>query len=287
MKKLIAVLIAALASAWALAGSAFGAGPTAGPVNMVAGTALTADLNGSGTEESFVWSYRPDEYDDNYLWLEVTDADGTTAICPTRIAEPVALWLTSFDGPALVVTGYGIDEEAYTYVLRYTADDVIQEVMFSADGRGRLPEYYYTPFGTGIIAQMTDGQITLEYPADVLGTWTARRTYLLNEKDRFVFDDSLWENTADLASEDTWESQGITTIEDMRYTNEEDMTVTLPEGTQLLITASDKESVAQFVTRDGVIGTLDIERGDPTDDFIIAINGISEDQLFENLPYIS
>lgn len=284
MKKLIAVL---LAGALALTGQAFGTGPTAGPVNMAAGTALTADLNGSGTEERFVWNYRPDEFDDDYLWLEVTGAEGATAIYPTRITEPVALWLTSFDGPALVVTGYGPDEDAYTYVLRYTADEVIQEVMFSADGRGRLPEYYYTPFGTGIISQMTDGQITLEHPADVLGTWTAQRTYLLNEKDRFVFDDSLWENTADPASEDTWEAQGITTLEDLRYTDPEDKPATLPEGTRLLITASDKESVARFVTQEGVTGTLDIERGEASDDFTIAVNGISEDQLFEYLPYIS
>ncbi|MBQ1372277.1 MAG: hypothetical protein IIY70_05035, partial [Oscillospiraceae bacterium] len=125
---------------------------------------------------------------------------------------------------------------------------------------------------------------------DVLGTWFAQRTYALADTGLFEFaDDGEWVRDmegVDLADPELWANDypSLTVTRSLPYTAEDGSAAELEEGAQLLITASDKQSYARFVTKDGVTGTLDIypdyERG-----WGMMVNGESEDSWFKMIPY--
>lgn len=258
----------------------------AGTVNVELGADCAADLNGDGAQETCRFEIVENAEGDDCLCLTVADEAGVAASYITEISVPAALWLTDFDGPALVATGYDVYDDMMTYALRYTEKGQITEIMFSADGRTKLPEQYFTPYGSGIIAGMSAERITLESYADVLGTWLAQRSYVLNENGHFVFDDGLWTTAAKIADSEVWDEQALIAAEEIEYTDVENETRTLPAGTRLLITATDKENIARFVTEDGISGTLDITLREKDDDEgIYEVNGADENVVFEDVHY--
>lgn len=280
MRKLIAALLMGIcATVCALAE------PATFPTNMEVEKTLEADLNGDGQAERSLWTLEIDKSDEKHLCLEIASDDGGVAHYVTRIAEPAAMWLAPFDQPTLVVTGSGEDGAPYTYALQYAGEGYIRELLFSADVRGLPPADHYTPYGWGILARMTGSQITLEAPADVLGTWLGERTYVLNAVGRFVPEDPLWYNTARTDQPEIWENPPLVTMNELPYTDENDQSATLPENTALVITSTDKQTFARFITRDGLTGTLAIDPGETSCEYHYAVEGESEDDVFEDVRY--
>lgn len=261
------------------------AGAAAESVNVEVGQVYAADLNENGFQESYRWTYRTGESGGERLCLEITDEDGAVVTYETQIVDPAALWLKDFRGPALVVTGWNADGEGRTFALRYTAKGRVTEIMFAADARTRVPEDYCTPYGVGVIAGMSGDRVTLESEADVLGTWLAVRGYTLNENDRFAFEPGLWTTTARLNDPGVWRDMALTTAADLEYTDIDNESATLPEDTRLLITATDKETLARFVTEAGVSGTFDIAPCEDGEPYRYYVGGLPEDEAFEYLPY--
>ena len=193
--------------------------------NIALDAPFEADLNGDGVSETLTWRYAGDGDGEDCLCLEVTSG-AQTADYPTAISHDEAMWLTDMGGPALVVTGHDEDGEGRTLVLRYTADGRIRytadgrirEVMFRADDREKVAEEYYSPAGYGILVSMSGDEITLEAQADVLGSWRARRGYVLNENDRFVFTDAPWQSAEDPENPESWSFPALTTVRSLEYT---------------------------------------------------------------------
>ena len=76
----------------------------------------------------------------------------------------------------------------------------------------------------------------------------------------------------------------LTTTTPLDYTAVDGSAAQLPEGTRLMIVASDKQSYARFITPEGIIGTLTIA---PNKDkgWGMTVNGIDENSCFEYIPY--
>lgn len=280
MKRLTAMVLVLLAlmgmCARAVEGEPF--------LNVEPNAVYAADLNGDGANEDFMLSYR-EEDDAECLWLQVTDANGAVSEYRTCISTHVGLWLTVYDSLVVVITGYDADNVAYTYILRYSASRHIQELMFSADSREKVPEEYFTACGYGLIASMNRESITLESDVDVLGTWPALRTYRFSENGRFVMVDGLWETSLKPDNPDVWSYPALTAVKEIEYTDDNGETDALQAGTRILITATDKESIARFVTQDGKTGTLSIYPANDSDIYLFSINDVPETDLFRFVPY--
>ena len=282
MRRIMAALLMGI---WAMGLGLSLAEMTAFPTNVEVEKPLAADLNGDGLEERSLWTFETDEYDEKHLCLEIDSDDGGVAHYVTRITEPAALWLAPFDNPTLVVTGTGEDGAPYTYALQYAGEGYIRELLFSADERGLTPADHYTPYGWGVISRMSGNQIALEAPVDVLGTWLGERTYVLNAVGRFVPEDPLWYSAARTDQPEVWENPPLVTMGELSYTDENDRSATLPEGTALIITSTDKQTFARFTTRDGLTGTFTIEPGEPSYEYRYAVEGDPEEEVFEDVDY--
>ena len=119
----------------------------------------------------------------------------------------------------------------------------------------------------------------LRFSLDVLGTHISRMTYALTE------DGSLepLEDIYTFTSNREW--QGLTTVRELPVTVNGQQT-TLPTGTSLFIDATDNAGTAWFTTDDesgAISGEIHYERRE--DDYQLYINGISEYEYFEMIPY--
>ena len=119
----------------------------------------------------------------------------------------------------------------------------------------------------------------LRFSIDVLGTYISRMPYALTE------DGGLepMENIYTFTPNREW--QGLTTTRELAVTVNGQQTV-LPAGTSLFIDATDNVGTAWFTTDENsgmVSGEIHYERRE--DDYQLYIDGISEYEYFEMLPY--
>ena len=123
-----------------------------------------------------------------------------------------------------------------------------------------------------------DGMV-LRFSIDVLGTYTSKMSYSLTENGGL----EPLENVFTFTPNREW--QGLTTVRELPVTVNGQQT-TLPAGTSLFINATDNAGTAWFITDDesGTIsGEIHYERME--DDYQLYIDGISEYEYFEMLPY--
>ncbi|MCH5342355.1 MAG: DUF3298 and DUF4163 domain-containing protein [Acetatifactor sp.] len=119
----------------------------------------------------------------------------------------------------------------------------------------------------------------LRFSLDVLGTHISRMTYALTEDGRL----EPLEDVYTFTSNREW--QGLTTVKELPVTVDGQQT-TLPAGTSLFIDATDNAGTAWFTTDDesgAISGEIHYERRE--DDYQLYINGISEYEYFEMIPY--
>ncbi len=131
----------------------------------------------------------------------------------------------------------------------------------------------------GKIIDIEDGQITLQKNVDAFGSWPSEKVYSYG-KDGFSTDetvDRLMNNPNDV------DSKGIKTKAKISYYKKKDgekIEDTLARGTVIYPVATDGKEL-EFITEDGETGYFTYE----TKEFVRYIDGVSENDLFESLPY--
>jgi len=250
------------------------------------------DLDGDGTPERVSWTVtHPDEYDDLFR-LTVTMADGTqAAFAPDYYIYIHGVYAADLDGDGrteLLICGDEASDDYVTYSLRLV-NGRLEPMLFADAYRGENHGGYYKD-GYGIVTAIDGNRVTLCGSQDVLGTWFAERVYTLADTGLYEFaDDGEWVRDMegiDLEDPGLWANDypTLTVTRALPCTDAGGNAAQLPEGTQLLITGSDKQSYARFVTRDGMTGTLDIypdyDRG-----WGMLVNGENEESWFRMIPY--
>lgn len=257
---------------------------------LPADQAVAIDLDGDGAAETVIWTMAPvDEYDSK-LVLRVTLADGATLDYDTEFIGAEAVFAADMDGDGsveLLLTG-DIASDDYFTVCLHLANGALIAVPFADGNRGENTDQDQE-MGYGYPVRLDGSAITLSGSQDVLGTWFGARVYAL-EDGRFGFaDDGEWVrdlSDIDLSDETFW-AEGyapLTTKTALGYTAADGSRGELPAGAQLLITGSDKASYARFVTKDGIEGKLSIT-ADAEKGWGMLVDGVSEDDMFERVPY--
>lgn len=150
-------------------------------------------------------------------------------------------------------------------------------------------ETYVYELGTGeavqtaeIWAALDSGNIgfdslNLRFTLYVLGTYTSEMRYALTEDGELVPLGERYE----ISLSREW--PGLTTIKELPVTVDGQQT-TLPAGTQIYIEATDNAGTVWFSTADDVTsGEIHYENSE--DDYPLYIDGVSEYEYFESLPY--
>ena len=287
MKRLIAMLMAlALLASGALA-EELPSWPGGVPL-AVDGTPETIDLNGDGIEETVVCRMVEDDYD-GHLQLLVTAADGTEAVFDTEILSMPIAWAADMNGDGLVevfLSGDIMSDDYFTVCLN-CIDGTLRPLLFADTSRGDNLSGAYFKQGYGLLedADPAAGTVTLCGSQDVLGTWFGSRTLKLEPGGLFEYaDDGWWKRQlGDDDDGELWEYAALT-LKTSVPCHIDGVDAVLAPGDRILITGSDKESEASFLTQDGRTGTLvvfpDYEKG-----WGWQVDGISEDDLFEHVPY--
>ena len=156
------------------------------------------------------------------------------------------------------------------------SDDYGAFLVELTDGTPKLCETSYV----GSVNSMSSAGVTLSGNVNVLGTYSGVRAYsfaegsFVPEGERFTL----------LNDKNAQYRRGPVLKDSLTVQIEEDGSMVekeLPAGTKIYPVNTDGESVAGFELEDGTYGEITFER----QEYVIYINGISEDDLFEELPY--
>ena len=201
-------------------------------------------------------------YDDYETTITVNGGDS--------LVEPIvsvqhAYLMRRPDGRAFLI--FDIDwasDDFETFVYELFADGAVQtaDIWAALDGKNIN----------------MDG-IRLRFTLDVLGTYISRMSYALTEDGELEPLEEIFTFTPNR------EWQGLTTVRDLPVTVNGQHT-TLPVGTSLFIDSTDNVGTAWFTTDEdsgAISGEIHYERRE--DDYQLYINGISEYEYFEMIPY--
>lgn len=252
---------------------------------IVGGESVELDLNGDGTAESVELALTRD--DENYMETATLMVNGE-AVWSCDWCYVVSAYAADLNGDGILeifVTGDEASSDFTTYCLNYTADGC-ENISFADASRGENTDEYFD-YGYGLVAELKNGVITLSGSQDVLGTYFGSRQFVLADG-RFEFaDDGLWQFPHDLEDTELWESRNALTAKaEIPATFTDDGVASagvIAAGEKLVITASDKISVAYFAMEDGRTGYLSI--APDTESGGSLVNGIPENDAFESIPY--
>lgn len=256
------------------------------PMVLTEDAAEKIDLDGDGAEETIGWTMVAENEYDSFLTLSIVSANGETVHYKTDIQRG-NVWVADLDGDGrfeILPTGDVMSDDYFTYCLRYE-NGALCELLFADANRGENTDGYFKA-GYGYIDEIAGNAVTLTGSQDVLGTWMASRVFTLTSNDRFELNDGgVWKRQVDVNDEDVWTYGALTLKQPISYVdNDGNAAGTLESGEQILITASNKSDTAWFTTRDGRTGALAIE-SDAGQGWGYLVNGVSESELFEYVPY--
>ena len=254
---------------------------------LAEGVAAQLDLDGDGAAESVTWKSAPlNEYDDEVV-VEVVPASGEAITWHSDMLYSAQVYAADLDGDGLMellVTGDLMSDDYVTFCL-HLADGALTLLPVANTFRGDDAGEAYCDAGYGMITAIGPNRLELTGSQDVLGTYFGSRTFTLKDGRLELADDGLWHFA--LGDADSWEYRALTPTTEIAATFVEGDQQTggaLNPGEKIQITASDRATVAWFVTEDGREGFLsiapDAERG-----WGMLVNGVSEEELFEFVPY--
>ena len=262
------------------------------PLTPAADEALVIDLDGDGASETVRWEMKPGDYD-SVLTLTVASEGGASATYATDIIWAGEVYVVDLDkdgAQEILLSGDVMSDDYCTVCLRWDGA-ALYELLFPDGSRADSNTEGYFKQCYGRVDAVGDNLITLSGSQDILGTWFATRTLTLSPYDRFEFNDAgLWLRSLDSyegADDDLWEYAALTVTQPLPYADEhhhDQVIGTLQPGDRILIYASDKREVACFATPDGASGALAIEP-DYEQGWGWLVDGIPEDECFENVPY--
>lgn len=270
---------------WILVLAAMTCGALAEVNWMDENTVIELDLNGDGTMEGLSWKTSVvNEYDET-VEVVVKTANGEVRWgVPLYSAQVCALDLDGDGMTEIFVSGDEMSDDYVTYCLQFDGTGMMQ-LSFADINRGENSEAYYD-FGYGRLVRAENGIVELEGSQDFLGTYMATRVLGLQDGRFESVDDGVWRVEVD-PERFEWEYAHLVAAQDIPATffgeeGEEDGI--LRAGEKLLISGSDKIAVAYFQTEDGRFGFFQIAP-DTVNGWGLTINGISESELFEYIPY--
>lgn len=129
----------------------------------------------------------------------------------------------------------------------------------------------------GHITEINDGRCTIEYKVDAFGSWGAKKEYTYDGTG-FTTTDTV-DNLDNLPSKG--DAKGITLLKKLKYIDNNDEEQTLDKGTVIYPTVLDGDKL-EFMTEDGsASGYFTFEYTDG----VRYVDGVSEYDLFDNMPY--
>lgn len=228
---------------------------------LISNEAVSVDVNGDGTLDTVELISEYDEYDDMKISLKVNDIS------------------LDLDNCAYLTNSYLVRaENGRSFVLiscDMMSDDYVTLLVEVTSG---TPEKLDSIEGN--LTSMSNDAFMVNTYVYVLGTYGSKRTYTFSEgklqpvEERYTF----------ASREETPERQGLVLKSEMTVSIEENGTMVekeLSPGTMIYPVNSDGETVVGFELEDGTYGEITFERKDST----IYIDGVSEYDLFEELPY--
>ena len=284
MKKILALLMAMLM----LTGAAFAEAPALQSFTLTADSSVEMDLDGDGDKETLTWQRETiDEYDECAV-LTITDGADTFEY-RTDVLYQSAVYLTDMDADGRVeifISGDMMSDDYVTVALRYCGG-LFQQLQFEDGWRGENTDELLD-YGYGEVTAIDGNTVQLTGSQDMLGTYFCVRTLSLVD-DVFEFvDDGLWHVCGDFEDAEMWEYLVLRPLKPIPATFvNEDGTETegeIAEGEPFKVTASDKTSLLWFITEDGRTGYFGIEPNEEQG-WGYLVEGMTEDELFEMLPY--
>ena len=128
-----------------------------------------------------------------------------------------------------------------------------------------------------------EGRVLLDSTIQMLGTYTARRPYILSGEPELEPDpDTVWDyidNDREITARIDLTAEGC--LDGARNGAPSGETVSVPVDTKLVLTGSDGVSRVYFETADGLRGSLPVEK----QDFLWYVQGLDENEVFGDLPY--
>lgn len=161
----------------------------------------------------------------------------------------------------------------------HASDDYVTHVFDMTDGTAVLTDRTETGYDLqqwGLNADSFHMRKTIF----VLGTYMSDVEYSLTDEGKLEEQNEIYE----IESNRQW--QGLVLKRELAAVDAGDgSSIVLPAGTSLYITATDDAGKVWFETEDGIRGMLEYERGTGDNDWILYIDGVSEYDYFEDIPY--
>lgn len=284
MKKVLAMVLALL---MLLGGAVAEEQAIENAIALENGAAVEVDLDGDGVMESVTLTrVMLNEYDEEAV-VTVKNASGEGEWHSGMLYGAQA-WVTDIDSNGLkeiFVSGDEMSDDYITYCLNYVGA-MLEPLLFADVNRGENTGEYY-PRGYGMVTAINGSEITLMGSQDMLGTWMAERRFSLIDGMLEIVDDGYWVCSTDMDDPEIWEYRSLKPVQAIPVTFIVDGVETageLQSGERIMPTHFDKVADLFFVTEDGREGYLTAEP-DAEAGWGWQINGISEHELFEMVPY--
>ncbi|MCD8232712.1 MAG: DUF3298 and DUF4163 domain-containing protein [Clostridiales bacterium] len=236
-----------------------------------------AGMNGAGAGKfslntdiqttSGTLSVNMDTDGDEGMYPLVLSLDGETAEAGEFGRFGEAYLLTLSDGRSFVLCDADYASDDYvTFLYEITDGEIVQRSCLEDISLQR-----------GVVSP--DG-MTLRAHLDVLGTYYAYMDYEIGESGALTQTEDVFE-----ILQDGYAWRVLTTMKELPVTVDGETTM-LPEGSRIRITGTDNEGTASFTDEDtDAAGSILYERGDGDDAWTLYIDGVSEYEYFEMIPY--
>lgn len=183
-----------------------------------------------------------------------------------------------------IVKAYSVrrSEDSKSFIIvttDYASDDYVTHVFDITDGTAVFTDRTETGYCIqqwGINAD----SLNMEKTIYVLGTYTAETEFVLTDEGKLEEQNEIYEIDSDMQ----W--RGLVLKREIEAVDAGDGSrLVLPEGTALHVTATDDAGKVWFEAEDGTEGILEYENGAGDDSWILYIDGVSEYDYFEDIPY--
>lgn len=218
------------------------------------------DLDHDGDNEKITLTVEKLSYD---LLLHVTDGDDVKTVEVGR-NQPSVYYYTNSKGELAAMLSYDAASDDYVTII-YTFEGI------TPVEKSEL---------LGLVTAVDTDSITMFDYVFVLGTWLANAKYTINEDftttsagaGLWYIDPKEWEGRALTAAKEV----PVKILKDGEYVED-----TLPIGTKLWPTVTDRKSFVLFETEDGRKGRIEFERREG----FLYIDGIEDGEMFRNIMY--
>lgn len=256
---------------------------------LLPGEKVTLDLDGDGSEEIVTCdiAYDEENYTETAIVSVIGDGAGADHLADMYAANFYVLDVDGDGAYEIFISGDQMSSDYMTICLQYR-DGKLLPTLFEDATRGENSGEALYSYGYGLLMEAADCKIKLIGSQDILGTYFGSREFELKD-DMFVLaDDGMWLFERDYEDAETWEYAAIAPLQDIPADfiseNGPGSTGVIAAGEKFIVAASDKVSLVHFVMQDGRSGYFSIEP-DTELGYGVKINGVSETELFENLPY--